>query len=270
MMRLFLFSAVLALVRAQNGIVLFDGVEAFLESPNYPNSYDNNLDIVATIVGPVGSRLSLSAETFSIERGYDTLTLLEGSTVLGVFSGSDGPQDVRSEGNQVSVRFQTDSSATSSGFRIRITQLHVPQNVSHNVTQHETIFFDGIEAFFQSPNFPYNYNDSLDITTTIVGPVGSRLSFSAEAFSTERSYDTLTLLEGNQVLGVFSGADGPQDVRSEGNQVTARFQSDFSATFPGFRIRITQPTDGGSGGTTTQESHDAKAMRLRSLIRVAA
>ncbi|OWA53946.1 hypothetical protein BV898_18370 [Hypsibius exemplaris] len=100
MMRLLVFTAVLALVGAQDGTIIFDAVEAFFESPNYPNNYDDNLDIRATIVRPAGSRLSFSAEAVGTE-SFDILTLLEGSEILGYFRGHEGPQEIHSNGNQV-------------------------------------------------------------------------------------------------------------------------------------------------------------------------
>ncbi|OWA53952.1 hypothetical protein BV898_18376 [Hypsibius exemplaris] len=58
MLRLFIFSVALAVATAQHGTIVFDGVEAFIEFPNFPNNYADNLDIAAVIVGPIGSRIS--------------------------------------------------------------------------------------------------------------------------------------------------------------------------------------------------------------------
>ncbi|OWA52732.1 putative Ovochymase-1 [Hypsibius exemplaris] len=129
---MFRFIALSALVAFANaaGTINFDGIKAELTSPGYPNAYGNSINDITVIVGPPGSSLNFDAKDFQTEGNYDSLTLTEGTTVLGVFSGTNGPSNVRSTGNRVTARFQSDSSVTYKGFRIEITQPVCPVGVS--------------------------------------------------------------------------------------------------------------------------------------------
>ncbi|PIC36952.1 hypothetical protein B9Z55_015761 [Caenorhabditis nigoni] len=67
------------------------GESGQLSSPNYPNSYDPNLNCRYVLEGPVNSRIELTIEHFETEPDFDVLTVLDGgpaenSTTVIIFS----------------------------------------------------------------------------------------------------------------------------------------------------------------------------------------
>ncbi|XP_033628985.1 uncharacterized protein LOC117291426 [Asterias rubens] len=96
-----------------------------IESPNYPNSYANNLDCSWTIrVGDLFN-VRLTFEGFNLESGYDQLIIegvMEDGTVS--LSGSDLPDVIISEASEITLRFQTDSTGVSNGFALTFEEIY--------------------------------------------------------------------------------------------------------------------------------------------------
>ncbi|OQV13746.1 putative Chymotrypsinogen B [Hypsibius exemplaris] len=110
----------------------------------------------------------------------------------------------------------------------------------------EAIVITGTEAsFFESPNYPEEYANSVKCSYNITTAEGEILEFTAETFHTEARYDTLTFTDTtaqpNVLLETFSGTVGPVKLKSTGHKVRVDFVSDSSATFTGFRIRVQKP-----------------------------
>ena len=86
-------------------------------SPNYPNSYGNNLNCVWTITNPMYSSVQIRFTVFDTERCCDKVVVEDryGSHIA-VLSGSLQGRTYRSHSNRMYVRFTTDGSGTRKGF----------------------------------------------------------------------------------------------------------------------------------------------------------
>ncbi|KAM6907738.1 enteropeptidase [Xenentodon cancila] len=93
-----------------------------LRSPNYPESYGNEAQCLWILHTVEGHNIQLHFLDFDVEATYDVVEVRDGagpnSTLLGVFTGSDGPtHDLFSAANQMTLWFFTDSSGHGRGFR---------------------------------------------------------------------------------------------------------------------------------------------------------
>uniref|UniRef100_F6PKM8 CUB domain-containing protein n=1 Tax=Ciona intestinalis TaxID=7719 RepID=F6PKM8_CIOIN len=194
-----------------------------ITSPNYPNNYPNNADCTWTITASDGMRIQLNLISFSTERGYDYLTISSDGTQLARNSGIYSNRIYTSIGNTLTLRFTSDRSVTRTGF---------------NATFHHPCGFNAVATStsqpITSPNYPGNYPNNVDCTWTITASDGMRVQLNLIRFSTERSYDYLTISSDGTQLARNSGIYSNRIYTSIGNTLTLRFTSDRSVTRPGF------------------------------------
>ena len=91
------------------------GSPVTLESPNYPSNYNNNADCSWTVNAPAGETIFVEFITFSLESNYDYLHVGGNQ-----YSGSTPPEDFRTPGNRLNLRFTSDGSSTRQGFQLRL------------------------------------------------------------------------------------------------------------------------------------------------------
>ena len=100
------------------------GPSNYITSPNYPQQYDNDIDCRWSISYPGGNNLTLSFLDFKTER-YDTLKVYEGTNIHGslidTYSGDNTPSPIVSNGNNMYLRFTSDSTTTYRGFKIGVS-----------------------------------------------------------------------------------------------------------------------------------------------------
>ena len=95
-----------------------------LTSPNFPERYLNDLDIVQKIQVPEGSTIWIRFTDFDCEREYDTVTITDNDgTRLGLFDGGelsddDWREEIVSNTETVEVLFHTDGSHRYTGWRL--------------------------------------------------------------------------------------------------------------------------------------------------------
>ena len=95
-----------------------------LASPNYPEDYHPNKECVWKISVPEGYQVALKFQSFEIENHdscvYDYLEVRDGpdsaSPLVGTFCGYKMPEDVRSNGSALYVKFVSDGSVQKAGF----------------------------------------------------------------------------------------------------------------------------------------------------------
>nr|XP_054749044.1 CUB and sushi domain-containing protein 1-like [Lytechinus pictus] len=103
-----------------------------LTSPGYPSNYDNNLNLVWTILAPSDYRIIIYATDISTELNYDFLYIGEGLTfdlnnLLMEFTGSnDRSLQVLLPGNKAFISFTSDYSTTRQGFFLEISTSDQP------------------------------------------------------------------------------------------------------------------------------------------------
>ena len=95
-----------------------------LTSPNYPEDYPNNLDLVQRIQVPEGNTIWIRFSDFDCEPSMDYVIITDkDGTRLGLFdefnySDDDWRDEIVSNTNTVEILFRTDGSGTLNGWRL--------------------------------------------------------------------------------------------------------------------------------------------------------
>lgn len=130
-MSLPLLLALLSLTAAEAHVIALSSMYGSLESPNFPEPYPQQLDLVWELRVQPGFRIRLDFTDFHLEPSYlceyDRVTVQADSEVLGLFCGSEstdteavpGDGSIRSPSNSLRVNFRTDYSDEEryTGFR---------------------------------------------------------------------------------------------------------------------------------------------------------
>ena len=109
------------------------GPSNYIVSPNYPQEYGNDIDCRWLISSPGRKNLTLNLSDFETEIFPDSLNIFEGSNIHGnllktyshhdSFSNphSPSPSPIVLSGSNMYLRFTSDSSRTSRGFKIEVS-----------------------------------------------------------------------------------------------------------------------------------------------------
>ncbi|KAL8573023.1 hypothetical protein ACOMHN_010453 [Nucella lapillus] len=225
-----------------------NGNSGQITSPNYPQTYPRNVNYAWIVTVTSGRAVQLSFPSIDIEGDiqghlcpYDGVRIRDGglatSAVLGTYCGTDSPSTpIISTSNRVRVEFYTDGSVTGNGFALN-WQAQPPTNGTGCggvlVAGHST-------QYLQSPNYPNNYNNSLNCTWTISSSSGHRVWVNITDINLESHnscyYDYVRIADGGSIFGTFCGSEIPSPIMSTGSRLTITFVTDASITQPGFRI----------------------------------
>ncbi|XP_014605735.1 PREDICTED: cubilin-like [Polistes canadensis] len=139
-----------------------NGFRGVIESPNFPNEYENSKNCSWIINAPIGNKINLTFSHFDVEGpmknnscNYDYLEIKEGmnnlaNSELGKFCGSANlPPKIHSSQNQIFINFFTDLYATHNGFRL---EWMVDGCGGHLTKPSDT---------FTSPGYPLGYKSKL-------------------------------------------------------------------------------------------------------------
>ncbi|XP_076436087.1 cubilin-like isoform X2 [Babylonia areolata] len=204
-------------------------------SPGFPGNYRNNQDCVYIITAPAGYQVTLTFTDFNLEASkncsYDYMEIRDGyasSPTIGRYCSMSLPGPKRTSKNQMWIRFFSDWSITSGGFR---ATFHSVTECGWNTT--------ALAGTVQSYNFPDNYPNNQDCVYTIMAPVGYHITLTFTDFILETCCDYVEIRDGNEtspVIGhyIYDGSlPGPANTSS--SQMWIRFYSNGSVTRRGFR-----------------------------------
>ena len=96
-----------------------------VSSPNYPSDYPNNIRLTSIIQVEEGLIVALQFTAFDVEYHpsciYDHLAIKDGNgaTIVAITCGSSLPAAINSTSNMVKIYFETDESATKSGWNVK-------------------------------------------------------------------------------------------------------------------------------------------------------
>lgn len=98
--------------------------KGYLQSPNYPDDYRIDKECIWKITVPANCQVALHFHSFELEHhdscAYDYLEVRDGlaanSTVIGKYCGHQVPEDLRSNGNTLFVKFVSDATVNKGGF----------------------------------------------------------------------------------------------------------------------------------------------------------
>ncbi|XP_004716072.1 cubilin [Echinops telfairi] len=144
------------------------GDMGFFSSPGYPNQYPPNKECVWYISTALGSSIQLTIHDFDVEQHasciYDSLEVYGGPDFhspriaqLCAHRSSENPMQVSSTGNELAIRFKTDSSINGRGFNV--SWHAVPGGCGGN--------FNVPSGEIHSPNYPSPYRSNSECSWLI-------------------------------------------------------------------------------------------------------
>jgi len=257
-------SQVLLVEFTTNALITFQGFQAFyisavdcsalfsetsgsFSSPNYPNSYDNELNCRWTIIPSEYMKINLTFNSFYTEGLADVVRVFDGPTpafnLLLEHSGPTIPPPVISSRNALLVIFTTGDNYTFPGFQASYKRAS-PQWTSCNSV------LTAASGELSSPNYPKtSYEDNLKCTwlISVTGDVRIKLIFNY--FWTELDRDLVKVYDGSttssNLLLSHSGQQIPSPVVSTSGVLLVVFTTDAVNTLPGFHASYIAKAPGG-------------------------
>ncbi|KAG2462370.1 TLL2 protein, partial [Polypterus senegalus] len=212
-----------------------------ITSPGWPKEYPTNKNCVWQVVAPTQYRISLQFDVFELEGNevckYDYVEVRSGlstdSRLHGKFCGSEKPDVITSQLNNMRVEFKSDNTVSKKGFKAHFFSA----GCEHKVTS--------AEGVLSSPNWPDKYPSRKECTWEISSTAGHRVKIVFNDFEVEQhqecAYDHLELYDGpnskSPILGRFCGNKKPDPVISSSNKMFLRFYSDASVQRKGFQAK---------------------------------
>uniref|UniRef100_A0A3B4TUR0 Zgc:154142 n=1 Tax=Seriola dumerili TaxID=41447 RepID=A0A3B4TUR0_SERDU len=247
------------------------GDQGDLMTPGFPEqNYLNGALYQWRITVPERERVRLTFTSFDLvpEVCGDFVQVYDGhkagSSSMGKFCGGTMPKPVESSGNTMVVRFKSDSSLTSKGFKATYTKSSLPPVVVPTTTKPTPtstarpttqtrppptssgsggpVILNGRKGVVQSLGFPNPYPAHLNSSWKISVPKGFlvKLQITDMAITGETGQckeDKLVISDNYSILGTHCGYILPPVVVSAGDTISVTFQSDSRLTDRGFSAK---------------------------------
>ncbi|XP_071478891.1 bone morphogenetic protein 1 homolog [Diadema antillarum] len=255
-------------------------ISGTLQSSNYPDDYHPNKECIWHITMPENYTVGLSFQSFEIERHetciYDYVEVRDGheesSPLIGRYCGYFLPDDVKSTGNRMMVKFVSDGSVNKGGFSAdffkEIDECAQPDQggcadicinsigsyrcdcspgfeLSSDGLGCEVAcggLFTSLQGNITSPSWPEPYPQDKNCVWQIVAPSNYRISLQFFSFHLEGNevckYDYVevrsSLTEEGLLHGKYCGNEIPETITSRFNNLRIEFRSDNTVAKDGF------------------------------------
>ncbi|XP_052070616.1 uncharacterized protein LOC127709241 isoform X4 [Mytilus californianus] len=211
------------------------GILQTFHSPHYPQTYPKHSSCIWRLETPVGTRVYLKFESFTVETLYDKVIIHDGSSekdpLVGTYSGTDKPSVPYSSSNFYLVIFQSDQDNQMSGFNASFSAVPMDKCGSEMIASSKS-------QWFGSPNFPNSYPNNI-LCDWIIKTSNSvdLISLQFHRFSIDTS-DFIEIRQGESIdsplYGRFTGDDIPPVFISTSHSFFIRLYTDFTHTGTGF------------------------------------
>ncbi|NXI29187.1 BMP1 protein, partial [Sterrhoptilus dennistouni] len=234
-----------------------------IQSPNYPDDYRPSKVCVWKITVSEGYHVGLTFQSFEIERhdscAYDYLEIRDGSSdsssLIGRYCGYDKPDDIKSTSNKLWMKFVSDGSINKAGFAVNFFKglgglgFRVGRGF-WGWSQPPWLlqaacggFLTKLNGSITSPGWPKEYPPNKNCIWQLVAPTQYRISLQFDFFETEGNdvckYDFVEVRSGltadSKLHGKFCGAEKPEVITSQYNNMRIEFKSDNTVSKKGFK-----------------------------------
>uniref|UniRef100_A0A8C9DGP2 Metalloendopeptidase n=1 Tax=Prolemur simus TaxID=1328070 RepID=A0A8C9DGP2_PROSS len=252
-----------------------------ITSPGWPKEYPPNKNCIWQLVAPTQYRISLQFDFFETEGNdvckYDFVEVRSGLTadskLHGKFCGSEKPEVITSQYNNMRVEFKSDNTVSKKGFKAHFFSDKDECSKDNGGCQQDCVNTFGsyecqcrsgfvlhdnrhdckeagcdhkvssTSGTITSPNWPDKYPSKKECTWAISSTPGHRVKLTFVEMDIESqpecAYDHLEVFDGRDakapVLGRFCGSKKPEPVLATGNRMFLRFYSDNSVQRKGFQ-----------------------------------
>uniref|UniRef100_A0A8C3WW08 Metalloendopeptidase n=1 Tax=Catagonus wagneri TaxID=51154 RepID=A0A8C3WW08_9CETA len=252
-----------------------------ITSPGWPKEYPPNKNCIWQLVAPTQYRISLQFDFFETEGNdvckYDFVEVRSGLTadskLHGKFCGSEKPEVITSQYNNMRVEFKSDNTVSKKGFKAHFFSDKDECSKDNGGCQQDCVNTFGsyecqcrsgfvlhdnkhdckeagcdhkvtsTSGTIASPNWPDKYPSKKECTWAISSTPGHRVKLTFLEMDIESqpecAYDHLEVYDGRDakapVLGRFCGSKKPEPVLATGSRMFLRFYSDNSVQRKGFQ-----------------------------------
>jgi len=198
------------------------------------NYIDNQ--VCSWLISPIDSVNSITINFINFETElFDTLFVFNGDSdnnqLLGSFSGNSIPNNITSTGDNLFIKFKSDNENTADGWLIGFSS-EIPQFCSNNViTEANGEISDG--------SGPANYQNLTTCLWMIQPTSGDEINLEFSSFNTEEDHDFVTIYDGSDKVGEFSGNELPPNITAVNGMMTIVFSTNSSITEDGWEASYT-------------------------------
>ncbi|XP_030290829.1 dorsal-ventral patterning tolloid-like protein 1 isoform X2 [Sparus aurata] len=260
---------------------LLSKLNGTISTPGWPKEYPPNKNCVWQVVAPTQYRISMQFEAFELEGNevckYDYVEVRSGlssdSKLHGKYCGTEVPEVITSQYNNMRIEFKSDNTVSKKGFKAHFFSDKDECSKDNGGCQHECINTVGSyvcqcrhgfvlhenkhdckeaecehkihspSGTLSSPNWPDKYPSRKECTWDITATPGHRVKITFNEFEIEQhqecAYDHLEAFDGDSdtaaILGRLCGSKIPEQLVSTGNKMYLRFISDASVQRKGFQ-----------------------------------
>jgi len=206
-----------------------------IEDGSGPSDYQNN-DDCRWLIAPTGAaKINLYFTAFSTESTNDQVIIYDGGAitdpVLGTYSGSTLPASVSSTGGQMLVRFTSNGSSTSSGWRAYY-------NSTFPILCNSVTDLLATSGNFSDGSGTSSYNNSTVCRWNITPTGVTSITLGFTAFNTEATNDKVMVYDIGQtpsvLLATYSGTSLPPTVTYPTSKLMVRFTTNTTVTGQGW------------------------------------
>uniref|UniRef100_A0A3P9MC72 Metalloendopeptidase n=1 Tax=Oryzias latipes TaxID=8090 RepID=A0A3P9MC72_ORYLA len=276
---------------------LLSKLNGTISTPGWPKEYPPNKNCVWQVVAPTQYRISMQFEAFELEGNevckYDYVEVRSGlssdSKLHGKYCGTEVPEVITSQYNNMRIEFKSDNTVSKKGFKAHFFSDKDECSKDNGGCQHECINTVGSyvcqcrhgfvlhenkhdckeaecehkihspSGTLSSPNWPDKYPSRKECTWDITATPGHRVKISFNEFEIEQhqecAYDHLEAFDGESdtaaILGRLCGGKIPEPLVSTSNKMYLRFISDASVQRKGFQAAHSTEC----GGRLKAEAH---------------
>ncbi|XP_072240945.1 dorsal-ventral patterning tolloid-like protein 1 isoform X1 [Leuresthes tenuis] len=260
---------------------LLSKLNGTISTPGWPKEYPPNKNCVWQVVAPNQYRISMQFEAFELEGNevckYDYVEVRSGlssdSKLHGKYCGTEVPEVITSQYNNMRIEFKSDNTVSKKGFKAHFFSDKDECSKDNGGCQHECINTVGSyvcqcrhgfvlhenkhdckeaecehkihspSGTLSSPNWPDKYPSRKECTWDITATPGHRVKITFIEFEIEQhqecAYDHLEAFDGDSdtaaILSRLCGSKIPEPLVSSGNKMYLRFISDASVQRKGFQ-----------------------------------
>ncbi|XP_075684851.1 cubilin [Rhinoderma darwinii] len=232
------------------------GQSGIIQSPGYPTwNYPDSSLCEWFFNGPIGHYLILRFESLDLQNSSNCLSdyveireYNASGKLLGTFCNNTTPDDLRTSDSFAYVKFVSDGSVNTKGFR-----LHYEASAEECGGE-----INGITGTLNSPNYPNLYPHNRVCEWRITVPEGRRVTLTINDLQLQNhqdcNYDYVAVYNGYQnqspLLEKLCGNVAPNTkIRSSGNTMKILFITDGSVSSGGFQAAFTSMEDAVCGGS---------------------
>lgn len=189
------------------------------------------------LISPEDSISSITLEflAFKVAAG-DTLYIYNGSSendpLIAALSGDDLPENILVEGDQIFVDFSVESSLGSGGWLMAF-EAEIPVYCTSNEV------LTDVSGNLSDGSGPRDYHNASACMWMIAPPGAQLIELQFSSFETESLNDVVTIYDGNDVIGEYSGNELPPLLTATSGYMFLVFSTNFAVTAPGWSASYT-------------------------------